>query len=94
MSRRPAEIMKLESKGRLAVGFDGDFSVFDPFQVCKVKISYNIKDCHLLDHHRLIGKTEATFVRGRCTYRAESQKENVRLASGSVGTVLWRNSKG
>ena len=67
MSRRPAELARLARKGRLAPGFDADFSVFAAGEGFVV-------DVHKLHHKNpvspyqgkaLTGVVRRTFVRGR-----------------------------
>jgi allantoinase len=72
MSAEPAKLAGLQlRKGRLAVGFDADFVVFNP------ETEFTVTEKHLHFRHALTpylgqvfkGQVEQTFVRGECVYQ-------------------------
>jgi hypothetical protein len=77
VSSRPARLMGLHQKGGIAVGKDADFFLFDPFTVSKARPATGLKDSHLLSHSNLVGKVQATFLRGKVTYRAVPLREQL-----------------
>jgi allantoinase len=68
MARRPAEVAGLRGKGRIAPGFDGDFSVFAPDE------TFTVDPAQLHHRHpvtpyagrRLTGVVRSTWLRGEC----------------------------
>jgi allantoinase len=71
MSERPAVLAGLAGrKGRIQVGFDADFAVFDPdaaFAVTTSRLHFRHPVTPYLGEH-LHGEVKATFVRGRQVY--------------------------
>jgi allantoinase len=68
MSRRPAELVGLAQKGRLAVGSDADFSVFAPdaeFVVDATALKHK-NPITPYDGRRLSGVVRSTWLRGAC----------------------------
>jgi allantoinase len=86
MSTAPAKLAGLNlKKGRIDIGCDADFVVFNP----EIEFTVTTKDLHFRHpvtpylNQRLCGKVEQTFVRGNCVYN-----------SGSfIGTLTGRECK-
>ena len=70
MSRRPAEIMKLESKGHLSPGADADVTIIDPKKAWTVdKNKFKSKGRNTpWDGAKLTGKAIMTLVNGEIVY--------------------------
>ena len=87
MSANTAHLVGLaKCKGKLAIGFDADFLVFDPDEPFKLSRDM-IKHRHNItpyENRILYGKVLQTFVRGECVF--DSAKEIV----GTVGTRMIR----
>ena len=68
LSSNPARIFGLKGKGRIAVGYDADFVLLDPykeFNLSADKMHTKAKDiCHFLDGTTVSGKAEKVFLRG------------------------------
>lgn len=70
----PARFLGVEQrKGRLAEGYDADFTVFDPQERWTVRADglHNLNRYTPLEGWELTGRVRATYVRGREVYRRE-----------------------
>jgi dihydropyrimidinase len=66
MSTRPAQTFGLESKGRIAPGYDADIVVFDPekTQTISARENASLADYSIYEGRELTGAVETTLVRG------------------------------
>jgi len=66
LSRNPAETFGLPQKGRLAVGADADFVVFDPTASYEISAAENasIADYSIYEGREVTGKVLETYLRG------------------------------
>lgn len=89
LTARPAALVGLgDRKGALAPGYDADLVVFDPeteFAVAEDRLHHRHKATPYAGH-KLQGKVEATFLRGRLVY------DNGRFVSGPEGQWLRRSA--
>lgn len=70
---RPADVFGLAGrKGRLNVGYDADFVVFDPAEVWRFDAtdSFSSASHSPFEGRELLGRVRDTYVRGRPVYRA------------------------
>ncbi|GCF14449.1 dihydropyrimidinase [Haloarcula mannanilytica] len=67
LSRNPAQTFGLPQKGRLAVGADADFVVFDPSETYEISATDNasLADYSIYDGREVTGKVRETYLRGR-----------------------------
>ncbi len=85
LAEKPAGIFGLQDKGRLEVGRDADFVVFDPDHSHVLDERMLHQRCGWSPYHgRLVrGRVEATYLRGDCIFRDERI-----LASPGTGRFL------
>ena len=73
LSANPARIFGLPGKGRIAVGFDADMVLLDPYGEYPLdasKMLTHARDiCHFLDGVTVSGKPETVILRGQIIYR-------------------------
>ncbi|MGG1599725.1 dihydroorotase [Paenibacillus naphthalenovorans] len=70
MAQHPAEVYQIAGKGKLAQGYDADFTVIDPdasFTIDEARLR-SISKMTPFHGRRLRGKIACTFVRGRVVY--------------------------
>jgi allantoinase len=88
LASNPARLCGLSRKGRIAVGCDADFCVWDPNEEWTVEAAM-LEHRHKLtpyDGHRLRGRVKRTYVRGRLVY------DEGRFPAGAVGELLRRDA--
>lgn len=85
MSQRPAELARVEGKGRLALGYDADLAVFaaDDSFVVDVSRLHHKNPITPYAGRTLTGVVRATYVRGRPVDFAEPTGRLVRRAAGA-----------
>lgn len=88
LCEKPARLVGLHSrKGRLDIGYDADFIVFDPkgrSVISRDKILHRHKETPYLNRE-VVGKVLQTYLRGRLIY------SNEKFLNGETGKCLLRN---
>lgn len=85
----PARIFGLEGKGRIAVGYDADFVLLNPYETYTLdsgRMFTKAKDiCRFLDGTVVSGKPKMVILRGKIVF-----KDGVILAEPGLGRVLHK----
>ena len=84
MSRNAADIFNLQNKGRIEIGYDADFVVFDPEKQWKIteESLYYLNKISAFVGLEGKGLTEKTFVRGQLIY------DNGQFSESQMGKLL------
>ena len=89
LSTNPASIFGLKGKGKIALGYDADLVVLDPFKeytLCADDMLTQAKDnCHFLDGVKVSGKPETVFLRGKKIY-----SDGEVLAAQGSGHIVYK----
>jgi allantoinase len=87
LSANPARVCGLGRKGRIAVGWDADFCIWDPSEEWTVDAA-KLQHRHKLtpyDGQRLRGRVKRTYVRGRLVY------DEGAFPAGPIGELVRRD---
>ena len=74
MAKRPAEVFGIANKGKIAEGYDGDFTVIDPeteWTIDESKFYANSRPTTPFNGKKVKGKIASTILRGSVIYNGE-----------------------